>query len=331
MSYAFLAAPISHPVEPGIPQPLLTLTLESLDGSRRIILDGSTGFTHMPGSTGLEMPPINLITAAIPGISGASLLDVRVDARRIFLPLFIGDGTGTQLEHLLRMDQLRSIIDPTTGMFRILGATTRGERELLAVYAGGLEGDDDEDRNGLIWNKVGLTAIACQPFAQDRRDRAVEFQVAAGEAGGAFLGTAGGTDTPWPRALSSSAVIGDNMRVLVASEVPVYPTLELVGPMDSFDSTMSLEDTAAPPFFGGTQWSVSIPNGVPAGQTFRMVTDPRAISFRLDEAQAAGLVARGSTLRPFYPGVNVLDVAAPGADENTRVRIRWRELHRSLW
>lgn len=341
MSFAFLAAPVApEPTTPGIPQPELTLTLMSLDGGRRIVLDGSSGFTHMPGSTGLEMPPFDIVTTPLPGVPGSALQDVRVEERRIFLPIFVGTGTGSQLEHLLRMDDLRSIVDPLTGRFRIVGSTTRTQRELLAVYLGGLEGDDSEDANGLIWNKVGLTALACEPFARSRTDRVVEFSL--GAEGGPFIGAVGGSDAIWPTSLGTSSVIGDNMRVAVASEVPVYPTVELIGPMDSFSATMSLENSALPPYFGGSTWSVSIPTGVPEGSTLRIVTDPRARSIRLgtgDPAEtpgwtgalAAGRVARGSTLRPFYPGVNVMDVVAPGATAETRVRISWRELFRSLW
>lgn len=330
MSHVFLAAPVQQdPPKPGVPEPILTITLESLGGGRRIVLDGRSGFTHMPGSTGLEMPPFNVATAAAPGVSGSLLVDVRVEERRIFLPLFIGTGDGSQLEHLLRMDEIRSIVDPLTGMFRVIGATTRTERELLAVYTGGLEGNDSEELNGLVWNKVGLTALACEPFARDRTDRLVEFSV--GASSGAFIGAVGGTDAVWPTSLGTSSVIGNDMRVNVASEVPVYPVVELVGPMDSFAGTVSLENAALPPFYGGAEWSISVPDGVAEGETFRMVTDPRARSFRANGALAAGRIALGSKLRPFYPGVNVMDVAAPGGDENTRIRISWRELHRSLW
>ncbi len=332
MVSAFLAAP-PLPGAAGRPEPapqvaIRRLTIESLDGRSRIPLDGSTGWWRIAGSTGLEMPPVDVATAAVPGVAGTALQDVRVAERPVAVPLFTTSGGG-HIDHLDMLDAIRSLIDPTVGQFRLIGSSARGERELVAVYTGGLEGSDGRDESGIYWRKFGLQAVACQPFAQARTDRVVEF--AASGAGGAFLGAAGGTDAPWPRALSSSAVVGDNMSVTVASEVPVYPTVELVGPMDSFTGTVSLADATMPPFYGGTTWSVSIPAGVPAGQTFRMVTDPRAKSFRLNGALAAGRVARGSQLTPFFPGLNVMSVSAPGSNENTRVRISWRELHRSLW
>lgn len=344
MSTYFLAPPAPAPAaQPDETQLVLTISLESLDGLRRIALDGSAGWTHMPGSSGLEMPPFTVARGNIPGVAGRVLQDVRAEERPVFLPLFVGTGTGTHVEHLERMDALRSIVDPLTGMFRIVGVTERTERELTVVYTGGLEGDDAADRNGLIWNKVGLTAIACDPWAHDRADRVLEFQSAT--VGAPFLGVVGGTDAPWPGALASSLVVGEGMGIRITSEVPVFPTLDLVGPMDSFTGTLSPVVTAedgTSTFVGSPSWSVDIPTGVPAGSTLRLVTDPRVRSVRLgvgDPAttpgwtgvRAAGQVARGSTLRPFYPGLNVLDVSAPGGTEDTRVRLSWREAFRSLW
>jgi len=329
VSHIFLSAPIEKPVEPGATGPILELTLESMDGVTRIPLNAVSGYSWLAGSVGLEMPPVEVISAHIPGVAGAVVQDVRVEQRNVIVPIFVGSRQGAHTDHLVLMDRLRRIVDPLTGTFRIVGTTRRGERELVCTYTGGLEGDDSPERAGVVWNRVALTALATDPFAQARSDRLVEFQAAGG--GGVFLGTAGGTDAPWPRALSSSAVIGDNMRVNVTSEVPVYPTVELVGPMDSFTGTVQLEDASLPPYFGGAPWSVSIPQGVPAGSTLRLVTDPRARSVRLDGQLAAGRVALGSTLRPFYPGVNVMSVSAPGGTSETRVRIRWREKYRSLW
>lgn len=333
MSTYFLASstPLLPPDLPGGPgrpiQERRKLTLESLDGRQRIPLDGSAGWRVLSGATGLEMPPMDVVTSAVPGVAGSVLQDVRAMERPVFVPILV--QAPTLLTHLDLLASIRDLTDPLRGEFRIVGDASRGERELTVVYTGGLEGDSGRDVSGVYWRTLGLTATACQPFATDRTDRLVEFATAGG--GGPFLGAVGGVDAPWPRAISSSAVIGNNMRVQVTSEVPVYPTLELVGPMTSFAGTMRLEDATLPPFYGGAEWSVSIPAGVPAGSTLRLVTDPRARSYRMDGQLAQGRVALGSTLRPFYPGVNVLDVSAPGGTDATRVRIRWRELHRSIW
>lgn len=331
MSTYFLSAERNTtPRPPAGPREILpTLSLESLDGNARIPLDQSTGWKALAGATGLDMPPIDAVTASSPGVAGSTLMDVRVGERPVFIPIRVRAADRRFATHQAAMQELLHLVDPLRGQFRIVATSPLGSRELTVTYTGGLEGDYGVDSSGVYWRKLGITALACQPFAAARQDRTVEFRMSG--SGGAFLGTHGGTDAPWPRALSSSAVIGENMRVTVASEVPVFPTLELVGPMDSFAGTVQLEDASLPPYYGGAEWSVSIPDGVPAGSVLRLVTDPRARSIRLDGQLAAGRVARGSTLRPFYPGVNVMSVSAPGGDENTRVRLSWRELYRSLW
>lgn len=334
MSTYFLSAPVaSPPPVGGTPRPILDTALESLDGLRRIPLDGSTGWTHMPGSYGLDDAPIEAVRQAVPGVAGSAIQDVRTLEREVFIPIFMETLGTDHVAHLRMLDEIRSLVDWRTRQFRIVGMTERGQRQLTVTYLKGLEGSDGVSERGLFWRKIPLVTVATQPFAEARTDRLVEFQQSSG--GGAFLGTAGGTDAPWPRALSSSSLIGDGMEVRVASEVPVYPTLELTGPMDSFEGTLSPVVTDSSGTVTTVQsssaWHVSVPQGVPAGSTLRLVTDPRARSIRMDGNLAAGRVARGSTLRPFFPGLNVLDVSAPGGTEATRIRLSWRELYRSLW
>lgn len=349
MSVYFLAPPLgSEPaVEPPSPETVPTLALESLDGLRRIPLDGSTGWQALTDATDLDMPPMDVVTAAVPGVAGSMLLDVRAMERPVVVPIMAMAPNQSSVTHQVMMDAIRSLVDPLRGEFKLVGASARGERELRVVYTDGLRGSYGTSEAGLHWRKFGLRMTACQPFTSSRTDRLVEFATSGGA--GPFLGTAGGVDMPWPRAISSSAVIGNNMRVQVTSEVPVYPTVELVGPMDSFTGTLEQAVMAEDGsyvrlgYYGDApKWSVSVPGGIPAGSTLRLVTDPRAKSIRLGAGDpettynwtgelAAGRVARGSSFSPFYPGVNVLDVSAPGGTDATRVRIRWRELHRSIW
>lgn len=309
-----------------------TIHLESMDGSIVIPLNNTTGWILMPGATGLEMPPVAVISSPIPGAPGSQVRDTRVQERPVFLPVY-GRSSTSQRSYLQMMDDLRSLIDPMSSSFKVVGITTRSVRELVVTYDGGLEGSDGADVKGLSWCKAGINATAHQPFARARSDRRLEFRVAAG-ATTPFLGIVGGTDAPWPTSLASTAVVGEGMEVPIDSEVPVYPMLELVGPMDSFAGTLSPivvgpggEETTVT----NQAWSVTVPAGVPAGSTFRMVTDPRARSIRMDGELAAGLVARGSQLRPFYPRMNELSVAAPGGTEETRIILSWRDLYRSLW
>jgi hypothetical protein len=309
-----------------------TLTLESMDGLISIPLNGSTGWIRMPGSTGLEMPPTSTTSGNIPGVPGSVLQDIRIESRPVFIPLYLS-GEGDQIAFREKLDLLRRLVDPfVTQTFKIVGRSARGTRELTVTYESGLEGADAYDSAGLDWAKIGLVCTANDPFAKDTVDRSLEFRVAS--ASTPFLGVAGGTDAPFPVSLASGAVIGAGMTVLVASEVPVYPTVELVGPMDSFNGSLSpiiVSENGVVTTLDANQWSINIPAGVPAGQTLRLVTDPRIRSFRLDGVLAANRVALGSSLRAFYPGQNIFNVTAPGGNDDTRIRLLWREQHWGLW
>lgn len=333
MSTYYLAPPReSTPTTPRNAYPIPKITLTSMNGLVRIPLDGSTGWIRMPGSTGLEMPPYDVIAGAIPGVAGGVVLDVRTQSRPIFIPIYCRSDTG-HLSFLQMKDMLRSLVDPTTSTFRIVGATTRGRRELVVTYTGGLEGADGADVEGQSWGKFGINVVAYDPYAQDLEDKTLEFLVATDST--PFLGVVGGTDAPWPdMMLASASVIGTGMPVTINSEVEVYPTLELRGPMDSFQGDLSpivSNSDGSTTVLTDQAWNVNIPDGVPSGQTLRLVTHPRIRSTRLNGALAAGRIALGSTLRPFYPGLNVLNVVAPGGTVDTRILLSWRELHRSLW
>lgn len=308
------------------------LMLESANSLLKIVLDDSDGWIWMDGSTGLDMPLVSVVSENVPGVHGAVNTDVRYEARPIFLPIYYGAGNN-QLAYFAAMDKLRRLIDPVESRsFKLVGTSERGTRELNVTYTGGLEGIDGGMSSGLAWRKIGLTAVAHDPFARQRTDRVLEFRVATTAA--PFLGAVGGTDAPFPGSLSTGAVIGTGMAIDINSEVPVYPVLELVGPMDSFSGTLSpgvVNQDGTVTLHEDHIWDVSVPAGVPSGSTLRLVTDPRIRSIRLNGALAASQVARGSALRPFYPGQNVLNVVAPGGDENTRIRLSWRDQHLSLW
>lgn len=322
-------APGSTAPRPTLPPPTPreahpVLSLQSTDGSKVVRLNDTEGWILMPGATGLQMAQVTQFYRRIPGMHGSLPAGFRVPSRPVFLPLYVrGDS---QLQYFERRQKLIDLIDPHTRSFKIVATTAYSSRELICRYDGGLEGNDAPDVKGLNWEKLGLRLTAASPFARSRAERRLIFQ-AANSSDEPFMGVVGGTDAPWPGALTNSAVIGTGMEVFIGSEVPVHPRLDLIGPMDSFESTMAPKQDV-----NGTQeWLVDIPLGVPAGSTFSLVTDGQSKSIRLDGQFAAGRVSLGSTLRPFQPGTNILDVTAPGGTPDTRIVISWYDLYWSLW
>lgn len=311
--------------------PIPKLYLESMDASVSIPLDGSTGWIRMPGATGLEMPPVEVISSPIPGVAGSTVQEVRVQERPVFLPIY-GRSDTTLLNALQLRDQLRSLVDPTNHNFRLVGHSVRGVRELVVTYESGLEGNDGQDQDGLSWFKAGIKAVAHQPYAQDLADTLLPFSIA--ENPSPFIGIVGGTDAPWPTMLSANAVIGNGMTVTINSEAPVYPKVVLTGPMNSFSGeltqTVTQTDGSVVEIVG-SEWYIEVSSAITGGSELVVVTDPRARSIRYNGGLAAGMISRTSKLRPFYPGTNVLNVSAPGGTSATRIVLSYRNLYRSLW
>lgn len=313
------------PTTPSGPQDLRTIWLESWDGAQRISVGGSShdGPVQLQvEASGLEEAPTQITTSAVPGVPGALATFSQTLVREPLLPLRI--NTADQAEQWAQVQALRGLTDPSMekltqdGSFRLVVASPSGTRQVGLVRQSGMEGTGTE----LPWTVLYvLDCMAPQPYAEDREDTTREYALGGGPDG--FLAWTSG-DTTAPNfedlELAPDVIIGDDMPLAVTSEVPPFVTLEIVGPTGA--GVVVEADTGL---------YLSIPDGVPAGQTLRIVTDPRRKSIRLDGSPAAGMLARGSLLRPLRFGQNLLSVTAPGADENTRLRLSYRGQYRSLW
>jgi hypothetical protein len=234
------------------------------------------------------------------------------------LPLKVWGRTDS--EKRAQVQVLRDLTDPTVGMtplgsFKLCSSTPTGQRELTVAYVSGLEGDD----HGQAYSdRIVLKLVAADPIARDREERVLPFPLVSGTP---FLSATAGTDLPWgTRQLASTTVIGEDMPVAMPSATPVWPTVSLRGPAP--DGARITADSGL---------DVIIDGAIPAGQTLRLVTDPRARSARLNGALAFGLISRASVFRPFQKGANLLDVSVSGATSQTLLTIGWRGGYRSLF
>jgi len=271
------------------------------------------------GMTGLGVNPSEIELVGTPGVPGSAAIGVHYPARPVGLPLLFVAEDDSQLTLWKAVQLVRDITDPARGVqhdgsFRLVCASSSGTRQLVLAYRGGLEGADEE-LFGV--DSAVLDCVAPQPFAEDREETTREFRIAS--TGEPFLTSTPGTDHPWgTRRLTPSTVIGADMRIPMVSQVEFYPTVGITGPADSALITAD------------TGMRIDVHRPIPAGKTLRIVTDPRSPSIRLDGAPAAGMLARGSRREPLHPGDNVLSVSAPGANEDTRLRLSWRGRYRGL-
>lgn len=313
------------PPAPTGPLDLRNFWLESWDGSVTIPIGGAThrGPVQLQvEATGLEEPPKDVTIDGIPGVAGGVAVFSRTLVREPLLPLRI--NTADQAEQWIEKERLRTLTDPSPekltrdGSFRLVCSSPSGVRQVGLVRRGGMEGTGTE----LPWTvQYVLDCAAPQPYAEDRTDRTREYSLGAGPDGFFAWDDADATAPDFDDLeLAWDVILGEDMPLEITSEIPPYVTVEVVGPTGPGVVIQADSGLYLP-----------IPAGVAAGKVLTVVTDPRRKSIRLDGEPAAGMIAFGSRLRPLRFGENKLSITAPGATEDTRLRLSWRALHGSLW
>jgi hypothetical protein len=288
-----------------------TFWLESLDGQVVVPLTGRDRFM-MPGATGLNLPPVDVVTSTTPGMVGSWLQEVNVLQREVFLPLFFASDVS-QETFFAQLAELREMVTDwdsvdvgSTGTFRLGVSSSVGERLLDVMYVDGWSGSLGGDDSGASWERFGLTLLAVDPYWRARNPVVLEFAQPVGDP---FLGDGSGV-TPWPRRLTPSVVIGAGMKVLVEGDVPVWPDVVLRGPA-----------VTASVSYAGT--NIVIPAGVPNSGVLELATDPRRRSARLDGQIAWSRISMGSTFSPLRPGLNTMNVALSASGAGTALLIQY--------
>lgn len=302
---------------PSIPAPPVPLresrivSLESFDGSIVLPLTGRAGRILLPGATGLELPPIDVVRQSTPGMPGGWLEEINVLERPIFLPVAF-HSIVSQAEFFAKLAELREVVTDwdnieigQTGTFRLVVSSLLGERVLDVTYTEGWDAALGTN-SGSDWEKFGLNLVAVAPYWRQRNPLERNFSLTPGKP---FLGDGSGAN-PWPRRLSSSVAGSGGLRVTVDGDVSVWPELEVTGPVASAGIS-----------YPGT--SVMIPLGLSAGETLTLITDPRARSARLGGQIAWDQVNYDATFSPLRRGDNRISMLITGASDDAAIRIRW--------
>ncbi|PCN48027.1 hypothetical protein Csp2054_09135 [Curtobacterium sp. 'Ferrero'] len=309
---------------PGVPFPTVPPVLpradsrvywfESMDGSTVIPLNVDAERILMSGATGLYLPPVDVVTATMPGVPGSWLQETNILEREVFLPMKFASDTA-QENFFTSLAEMAGLVTSnwfgqslgSSGSFRLGVLSSKGERLLDVTYKGGMEGKSGGGDSGTRWEKFGLTLVATDPFFHARERTTFTYQVADGEV---FLSS---TDAnPWPRALSASTVIGNGMQMLVRGDVPAWIDMDVSGPA-----------TLASVTFPGTD--VVMTSAIPSGSQLSLVTDPRKRSARLNGAVAWSKIAFDSTFAPLMPGSNMVNVSLNSAGDGTSLTVGWTE------
>lgn len=328
-TFTFPAPPLLPETQPRVDP--RTLSLESLDGSVVIPLGQDVEHLLLGGATGLMLPPVDVVTATTPGMVGSWLQQVITMEREVFIPIKFAseESYNAHIAEVGRLIDLISGWDDITigqlGTFRLVASSPeQDDRVLNVTYKSGWEGvwgvaggggSTSGTLAGPTWEQIGLTLIAVDPWWRAREPQSVTFRTPAQNP--VFLGSGDNTH-PWPRQISASEVIGNNMPILVGGNVPVWATVTV----DGFVSQASIS-------WPGT--SVNVPAGIPDGSSLVLVTDLRSRSARLNGAIAWSSIAMGSTFWPLLPGVNSVSVDVGTSGPNTGLTLSWTPGWRSAF
>jgi len=273
-----------------------TLAFRSLDGRYPFSVDDRT-FIFGPDSEGLDMPPRQIITRAIPGMEGERLTEIRVDKREVFLPFVINSAaSGGHLAHLAMRDELAQLFNHRRNDYRaddgtldLVATSARGERSLRCTYVDGMTATRAPSERA-YHQRLGVTLWAVRPYWSGQQWSTPVIRIP--DQGDWF-------DT-FPGVLTSSSAIGQDLQVTVEGDAESWATVDLVGPASSVVIT-------------GPGLSVTISGGLSAGEQARIVTNPRGRTAKFSGIKDWSRVAASDRYRPLNPGDNVLNVSMIGA------------------
>lgn len=303
------------------------LSLRTLEGDDELPWTGGGSYGGgyewiiLPGATGLGVPPVELVTQTFPGLDGAWLREQRVGAREVFVPLVVASDTGhgdylAKAGRLRRMLRRRDVdLAEQDGTVLLVASSLSGLRQLACTYSSGLEGDESAEQSGTYWQRVGLRLLATDPWWRSADELALRF---AASVGTPFLGSVGSGNN-WPAALSASVGLTPDEGVTIGGEVPVWPRIDITGPL----STVTLT-------WAGT--SVQI-GPVSSAQTLTLNTDPRRRRLRdaADGSSQWSKVGPAPAFAPLMPGSTSVGVVVSGGGAGTEVVVRYRPGWETAW
>lgn len=279
------------------------------------LTDRPAGYRMLAGVTGLDAPPYEVTTEAVPGWDGEQLRSVRAEARVVRWPILIRGSTRGEFR--ARARHLLNLLDPAKGPGQLEITESDGQRRFLScVYTGGLEGDSSLATSGDgTWWRAVVSWLAASPWWSDGNLRTLVFPYRSGPASTFF--------PILPLRLSTAQVLGAT-EVTNPGDVEAWPTWLLEG--QSTGLTLTREDTGE---------FLALAGATAAGDPLRIVTEPGQQSIALlSGVNRWPNLLDGSTLwrlpaaGPDGAGVPI-NIAVDGAAAGTAVTLSYYPRYRT--
>jgi len=210
------------------------------------------------------------------------------------MPVTVLGDTAVDVETNLR--RLAKLTQDTAGPTRLTALRAAGNVFLDLHYVGGAELEYGGDTGGKTWAKLLLSFQAPNPYWQSADTES--FSVTTGNTGRGLL------PQLTKLRVSSSQALG-LINVNNTSDVPVYPSFEIVGPVNGLEVSLN-----------GEGWSFT--ENVVTGDIFTVDHEAATVT-GIGEVNRYDILATAPKFFAFPPGVSSVLVTGTNADANTRI------------
>jgi hypothetical protein len=282
-----------------------------------------SGFGVLDAVRGLDLPPYELVTDAIPLQPGQRLRAVKTNPRTVDLPIHIRATSTTLLQSMIR--SLRWAFEPTAGDGTLQITAPDGvARNLNCRYQGGWLGDLSSDHYGVTWQDILVTLYACDPYFYAIGPIVTNFAI--GSLVTTFLTTPAGNtaDKFLPLQLTGSTVLGI-VPITNLGDVLAWPVWTVTGPATNVILTNFLPD--------GTSRTLEVDPSTPLTTGQIMVIDTRPGHKTVigpGGVNMFGDMNATSVIWSLQPGTNTVRVSVTGATVATQVRLEYTPAYLGL-
>lgn len=318
----------------------------SVDGSDQLQWDGtgtrdggSGEYIAQGGITGLEIGPRVIVADDVQGLPGQRLREIKQGPRTVVLPVFVISNDLSTVTHLAQLARIRGFmayhrLDYVTaeGTFDLV-ATAKDrfgadrQRFLRCLYVSGAEGDLgwSQGAGGPYFTQYPLQLLAVQPYWRGSPWTTGIVTVAASAP---FLTDVAGA--VFPRQLSPSVALGQNMTVRVGGDAPSAVVVDITGPAGIGTAITSPQGL-----------NITLTQALPAGQDLHIdtgsVLSGRRKQVTVDAHGGSGPVAAwqmvgGSPVwQPLPAGDSLISVVVTGATPATSAEVHGVSMWETPW
>jgi hypothetical protein len=259
-----------------------------------VITFDNSNYVLNPSLLGFGIPP-TLVRIDESARDGGIHRYTRRGVRNIDMPVTVLGTSASDVETKLR--RLARLTQDTSGPTILTAIRSGGNLTMPVHYVGGAELEYGGDSGGKTWAKLVLSFQAPQPYWESATQQS--FTVTSGNTGRGLLPQLS------KLRVSSSQALGI-INVNNTSDVPVFPSFEIVGPVEGLEVTL-----------GGQGWRFT--ENVTTGDIYTVNHEDSTVT-GIGGVNRYDILAASPKFFAFPPGVSTVLVTGTNADLNTLIR-----------